>query len=202
MHSLGTTYAVWFLYTLSCIWWSLTPRTKRRGEAVHNSWCRREPNLKAREGRGSDSVAGAPSCLSISDMTTLQRQSYWFETKKQTSIYWSRCDELKCDTLVGGGGGGESVVYWRVVGACGEGGMPQARLLGQLSRILWSSAPFFPVRVSDTFCISLCTRSTFTPFRSSSFEFCNWIFTCGVDTSSHFRKHRISSKCHLQCCTL
>lgn len=31
------------------------------------------------------------------------------------------------------------------------GGMPQARLLGQLSRILWSSAPFFPVRVSDTF---------------------------------------------------
>lgn len=61
-------------------------------------------------------------------MTTLQRQSYWFETKKQTSIYWSRCDELKCDTLVGGGGGGESVVYWREVGAgeLGGGDAPSA----------------------------------------------------------------------------
>lgn len=132
LHSLGTTYVVIFLYTQSKTvntisillvfdgLWHHAQNEEDTPYTTADDWCRRELNLKAREGRGSDSVAGAPSCLSISDMTTLLRQSYWFETKKQTSIYWSRCDELKCDTLVGGGG--ESVVYWREVGAGGLGG--------------------------------------------------------------------------------
>lgn len=203
-----TWYAVLFLYTLAIqiqyqylYWWSLTPRTERRGDAVHNSWCRRELNLKAREGRGRDSVAGAPSCLSISDMTTLQRQSYWFETKKQTSIYWSRCDELKCDTLVGGVGG-RRVGSVLKGGGCGWwGDAPSATTRAIIPntlifRVLFSCTGFWHFFAS-LFAPVLRLHPFGARVLSSVIGFSHAALTL-----LHLRKQRNSWKCHLKCCTL
>lgn len=128
------------------------------------------------------------------DMTTPQRQSYWFETKKQTSIYWSRCDELKCDTCRVGGGWCFGVGWGGESGRVERGGLPQARLLGQLSRILWSPAPFFPLWVPDTFCVSLCTcSSSCTPLHwlsSSHYSTQIGFHMCGVKITINYQKTR------------
>lgn len=137
IHNSVTSYALLFLYTLSktvntvsilLVFDGLWHHVQNEEETPHTT-ADVDENLTSKRGKEEEATALPARHL-------VYRSAIWqlcygnhidSKRKKQTSIYWSRCDELKCDTLVGGGGGGESVVYWRVVGCgCGGGNAPSA----------------------------------------------------------------------------